>query len=38
MHDDFAWHSKPLSENDLARALAELDAADRAAVPGPASP
>jgi transketolase len=37
MHDDFAWHSKPLSEDDLARALAELDAADRATVQGTAS-
>jgi transketolase len=34
MHDDFAWHSKPLSDADLARALAELDGADSAASPG----
>jgi transketolase len=36
MHDDFAWHSKPLSEDDLARALAELDAADLGTVQGTA--
>ena len=30
MHDDFAWHSKPLSDADLTRALAELDEADKA--------
>jgi transketolase len=28
MENDFSWHSRPLSDADLARALAELDAAD----------
>ena len=37
MHDDFAWHSKPLSDADLARALAELDEADRTAANGKAA-
>jgi transketolase len=30
MENDFGWHSKPLSDADLARALEEIDAADRA--------
>ncbi len=30
MENDFSWHSKPLSDADLARALAEIDAADNA--------
>ena len=28
MENDYTWHSRPLSDNDLARALAELAAAD----------
>ena len=30
MENDFNWHSRLLSDSDLARALAEIDAADRA--------
>ncbi len=29
MENDFTWHARPLGDADLARALAELDAADR---------
>jgi len=29
MERDYAWHSKPMTDADLERALAELDAADR---------
>ena len=30
MENDFSWHSRPLSETDLAKALSEIDAADAA--------
>ncbi len=30
MENDYSWHSKPISDADLARAIAEIDAADRA--------
>ncbi len=31
MENEFAWHSKPFGDEELARAVAELDAADAAA-------
>ncbi len=34
MQDDFTWHSRPLSQADLERALAEIDASDKDAVNG----
>jgi transketolase len=32
MENEFAWHSRPFSKDELERALAELDAADAAAL------
>ncbi len=31
MENDYTWHSRPISDADLARALAELDESDRVA-------
>lgn len=36
MENDYTWHSRPISDADLARALAELDASDRAVAPAKA--
>jgi transketolase len=33
MENDYTWHSRPISDDDLARALAELDRSDRAISP-----
>lgn len=30
MENEYSWHSRPMSDDDLARALAELDASDNA--------